>query len=143
MKKVLITSIVCSSIALSGCATIIHGSNDEVGINSYPDRASFSVKNSKGVVVHRGTTPQLVDLERGNGYFKGAKYTVEFDDPNYLTQFHTINSSISGWYWGNLLFGGLIGFIGVDPGTGGMWDLDDDVGVNLVKKPAPKLSMSQ
>ena len=30
---------------------------------------------------------------------------------------------MSGWYWGNLLIGGLIGMLAVDPATGAMWSI--------------------
>jgi hypothetical protein len=34
-----------------------------------------------------------------------------------------IKSKIDGWYFGNLIFGGLIGLVIVDPLTGSMWTL--------------------
>ncbi|QYM78788.1 hypothetical protein K0B96_16015 [Horticoccus luteus] len=37
-----------------------------------------------------------------------------------------IRPEMSGWYWGNILFGGLIGMIVVDPITGSMWNLSPD-----------------
>jgi len=47
---------------------------------------------------------------------------------------------LSGWYWGNILFGGLIGVLIVDPITGKMWKLPtDDITVNL----SQKLSLNQ
>ncbi|XXQ51474.1 hypothetical protein ACA040_000098 [Xenophilus aerolatus] len=39
----------------------------------------------------------------------------------------TITPTVSGWYIGNILFGGLIGMIGVDPATGGMYVFPDSV----------------
>ena len=33
----------------------------------------------------------------------------------------TLTSSLSGWYFGNLLLGGLIGMVAVDPLTGAMF----------------------
>jgi hypothetical protein len=37
----------------------------------------------------------------------------------------TINTKVNGWYIaGNIIFGGLIGWIVVDPLTGAMWTLD-------------------
>lgn len=35
--------------------------------------------------------------------------------------------TVSGWYIGNILFGGLIGMIGVDLATGGMYVFPDSV----------------
>ena len=45
-----------------------------------------------------------------------------------------MGSKVEGWYWGNILFGGLIGMIIVDPATGAMYKLDTEaVDVSLVK----------
>ncbi|MEW6291598.1 MAG: hypothetical protein AB1545_17315, partial [Thermodesulfobacteriota bacterium] len=39
----------------------------------------------------------------------------------------TVESKANGWYiLGNLLFGGLIGYLIVDPATGAMWNLTPD-----------------
>jgi len=44
---------------------------------------------------------------------------------------------LNGWYIGNLLFGGLIGLLIVDPLTGAMWTLDPkDINLILEKKTA-------
>lgn len=45
---------------------------------------------------------------------------------------------MDGWYMGNLLFGGFIGFLIVDPATGAMWKLDDNVYGNLSPDPEYK-----
>ena len=34
-----------------------------------------------------------------------------------------LDSSLSGWYFGNIIFGGLIGMLIVDPVTGAMYNL--------------------
>lgn len=40
---------------------------------------------------------------------------------------------MDGWYFGNILFGGLIGFLIVDPATGAMYTLKPDtLNVHLV-----------
>jgi hypothetical protein len=39
-----------------------------------------------------------------------------------------LTAKINGWYFGNLLFGGIIvGMLIVDPATGAMWTLKDTV----------------
>jgi len=42
-----------------------------------------------------------------------------------------INSSVDGWYFGNILVGGLIGMLIVDPATGAMYNLPERVDVLL------------
>ena len=44
---------------------------------------------------------------------------------------YELTPSLNGWYIGNLLFGGLIGFLIVDPLTGAMYRFDDYVYVSL------------
>ncbi|MDA8868601.1 hypothetical protein N9H91_02170 [Pseudomonadales bacterium] len=44
---------------------------------------------------------------------------------------YTLNSSVDGWYFGNLLLGGLIGMLIVDPITGAMYNLPARVDVSL------------
>ena len=43
--------------------------------------------------------------------------------PGYSPTEVKLDSSVSGWYFGNLLFGGLIGMLIVDPLTGAMFNL--------------------
>ncbi len=43
--------------------------------------------------------------------------------PGYKVTEVELTPKMSGWYWGNLLFGGLIGMLAVDPATGAMWNI--------------------
>jgi hypothetical protein len=43
--------------------------------------------------------------------------------PGYDSAEVNLDSSVSGWYFGNLLFGGVIGMLIVDPLTGAMYNL--------------------
>ena len=51
----------------------------------------------------------------------------------YGKQVATISAELDGWYIGNIVFGGLIGMLIVDPATGAMWRLDDSVNASLVE----------
>jgi hypothetical protein len=44
-----------------------------------------------------------------------------------------VSAGLNGWYLGNLLFGGLVGLLVVDPATGAMFRLPEDATVNLTK----------
>ena len=37
-----------------------------------------------------------------------------------------LNGTVSGWYFGNILFGGLLGIVAIDPATGAMYKLQPD-----------------
>ena len=36
-----------------------------------------------------------------------------------------MKATLDGWYIGNIIFGGLLGILIIDPATGAMWRLDD------------------
>ncbi|MGA2764557.1 MAG: hypothetical protein ABSG17_14455 [Spirochaetia bacterium] len=47
---------------------------------------------------------------------------MEISLAGYKTQTVNITQGVTGWFWGNLCFGGVIGMV-IDLVTGGMWDL--------------------
>ena len=110
---------------LTACASIVSNSTNPVTISSIPDQANFTVTDKKGVKVHTGTTPQTVTLEAGSGYFSSGQYTIDYSKDGYQPQSTQINAGLNGWYWGNLGFGGLLGFLVIDPATGAMWKLPE------------------
>jgi hypothetical protein len=113
--------------ALTSCASIVSHTHYPVRIDSAPDEASFSVVNRKGKEVATGVTPQIVTLKAGNGYFKKGIYTIHFNKPGYKESFHILEAHVNGWYFGNFGFGGVIGFLIVDPATGAMYRLPGEV----------------
>lgn len=106
-----------------GCASIVHSGNRPVAIDSNPEGALVSVTNRKGVAVASDRTPCTVRLDPRGGFFSGERYTVTFTLDGYVTSEAPIHPELSPWYLGNLVFGGLIGLIIVDPLTGSMWNL--------------------
>ncbi|MFC7420484.1 hypothetical protein ACFQNF_11445 [Iodobacter arcticus] len=124
MKRVLAASI--ATLLMSGCSTIIEGKTQHLSFNSVPDSAAITISNRAGEKVHVGTTPASVTLKRGAGYFKPEIYTVRIEKEGFKPKDLTITGSVNGWYVGNILFGGLIGFLIVDPITGAMYSLAPD-----------------
>ena len=121
------------AVILSGCATIISGTTDKATINSAPIGATFIMKDQNGKPVNNGTTPMTVLLERGEFIFDGQTYTIDFSAPGYLSQTYILDSTLNPWYLGNILFGGALGMLIIDPATGAMWDFPSDVNVTLTK----------
>jgi len=113
------------SIGFLGCASIISGSNQDVRISSSPDNASIMIYGKHNIKIWDSSTPILVSLKRGDGYFSSASYRVEITKERYEKQTIQISSGLNGgWYLaGNLLLGGLIGWLVVDPVSGAMWTL--------------------
>lgn len=68
-------------------------------------------------------TPCTVSLDPKRGYFKGQSYRLKLELAGYQTSEIELRSEMSGWYWGNILLGGLIGMLAVDPVTGSMWNI--------------------
>jgi hypothetical protein len=126
MKKHIALIVVASAAVLAGCASIVSKSEYPVAVTSNPTGADFTVKRANGLPIASGVTPATITLAASDGYFKPAKYTVEFRRKG-VVQSVPLTAKIDGWYFGNILFGGLIGLLIVDPATGAMWSLKDTV----------------
>lgn len=42
-----------------------------------------------------------------------------------------LSANLNGWYFGNILFGGPLGILIVDPASGAMWKLPESVNASL------------
>lgn len=102
-------------------------------ILSQPDGADGEiVDTTTGTSIAKFKTPYTATLERGAGYFQKKYYDIKITRDGYLPENMTITPELSGWYFANLLFGGGIGAIIVDPVTGSMWTFyQKDVRVKL------------
>ena len=89
-------------------------------------------------------TPQVVLLPKSAGYFKYAKYNATFEKEGYDKKEVNLESDISAWYIaGNFVFGGLIGWLIVDPASGAMWNFDPgQVSVLLTPKGADPIGFN-
>ena len=113
--------IICVRLAI-GCATIIHGSTQDINIASAPDQAEIWIDGAR-----MGTTPTNVTLKR-NGTF-----LVTVKKEGYKEATVKIDGTTSAWIIGNVIFGGIIGS-GVDLISGGAYDLKPErVDINLTK----------
>lgn len=132
-KNLVLFLVVC--FISSGCASIVGKSVFPVNFQSNPDDATLTIIDERGNKVFSGRTPTVVTLAAGESYFHAKSYTVTFSKEGYDEQQVVVKSTISGWYFGNILFGGLIGILIVDPITGKMWKLPDlPVFGNLAQK---------
>lgn len=113
-------------LVISGCASIVSKSNYPISVNSTPSGANITVKDKNGLEVFKGNTPANFKLKSGSGYFSKAQYTIEFKKDGYEEKVVPVNFTFDGWYVGNIVFGGLIGMLIVDPATGAMWKLETE-----------------
>ena len=108
----------------SSCASIVSKGTYPLTINSSPSNARVNITDKKGYEIFAGNTPAVARLKAGNGFFSKAEYQVKISTPGHDTQIIPVTFSLDGWYFGNILFGGLIGMLIVDPATGAMWKID-------------------
>ena len=132
-------ALVFATVVATGCASIMKGTDQKVSFNSEPSEAKVVITDLReGKEILVGSTPFTASLKRGAGYFKKAKYNVTFEKPGYQTEAIVLEGTPGGWYiGGNLLFGGGMGWLIVDPATGAMWTLEPaDMNVTLKKTTA-------
>ena len=123
MKLFLTTACLAAALTMTGCASIFSGTTQTLTFKSVPDAANITITNKLGEKIHTGSTPATVTLKRGNGYFKPAGYQVTFSKEGFQTKTVQVKATVNGWYIANIIFGGLIGFLIVDPATGAMYTL--------------------
>ncbi len=128
MRKVILVLVL---VTMTGCASIVSKSDYPVTFNSNPTGAMLLIRDMNGNIIFEGTAPTTLTLSAKNRYFSGARYEVEAILPGYDAGNATVISELDGWYLGNIVFGGLIGLLIVDPASGAMWKLNDQVTVNL------------
>jgi hypothetical protein len=126
------------AIILSSCASIVSRSTYHVNVRTEPKGASISITDKKGNEIYKGSSPATVELKAGAGYFSRAEYRVRISAAGYEEKIVPVNFKIDGWYWGNLLIGGLLGMLIIDPLTGAMWKISDPIiNETLVKSTSP------
>ncbi|WP_263143961.1 hypothetical protein [Pseudomonas sp. RIT-PI-AD] len=125
---------------LTGCASIVSESKYPVNIVTYPAGAQVDIHDRNGVAIYTGTTPALVNLDSGDGYFGRAAYTIDLKKEGFVPAQAHLRASMNGWYWGNIFFGGLIGMLIVDPLTGAMYKLPTSSISQLDALPPPPVT---
>ena len=108
MKKI---GLLIACVIVAGCASIIHGGSQDIGVSTSPAGAKVTVDNQS-----TGITPFVAKLSR-----KGD-HIIRLELDGYQPTEVRLTKSVSGWVWGNLVFGGVVG-IAVDATTGAMYSL--------------------
>jgi hypothetical protein len=116
--------ILTAPLLIASCATIVSKTSYPVSIDTKPEGATVSITDKRGKEVYKGQSPSTVVLKSGAGFFAKAEYQVKVSAPGFAEQVIPVNYKLNGWYFGNLLFGGVIGMLIIDPATGAMWKLD-------------------
>lgn len=121
--------LVSAMLLSAGCASIVSRSKYNIPLQANMD-AVVEVRN-RGELVTSVRAPTTLTLSSDAGFFTRSCYTFTFKKEGYPDVVKHRNAYVNGWYLGNLVFGGLIGMVIIDPATGAMWRLDEKpVGVH-------------
>jgi hypothetical protein len=130
MKHVVVLLLAALTLNLGGCASIISGPSQTVQFSSNPSGIYLELVSPKGEVVHSGTTPFSASLRRGRGFFVASDLTIRAQHGGKTVE-QPIQHNLNPWYIGNIVFGGLVGALIVDPLTGGMWAMRSTIHLDL------------
>jgi len=82
----------------SGCASIVKGRYQEVSFQSMPDGATVTVDGRT-----LGKTPITANLLKSSGRI------IIFEKDGYKPLTMSLETRMSGWFWGNIVLGGFLG----------------------------------
>jgi len=125
MKRIFKPVMFIAIIAIfTSCASIVSSSSWPLTVKSNPTGAKLQITNRQGVSVFDGQTPATISLKSGSSFFTSESYMVKLTLDGYAEKTIPVNCTLNGWYFGNIIFGGLIGLLIVDPATGAMYRLE-------------------
>lgn len=113
--KSLIT--LAAAITLTGCSTMMNDRMQPVFIDGAAG-TPYSITNQHGQVVTHGVAPDRVTLDAAAGFFDGETYHV--NDVK-------LDSQVNPWYWVGLVVWPFTSALIVDPISGDMFQLPDEV----------------
>lgn len=128
---------------LSACGLIIHEDSQRIGFSSNPSGAKATVEMNLDNFIKLKRHPINMELKQDDSCMTPCTlilrrdiefYTVTFDKEGYETSSNVVMQKPSGWLWGNIIAGGLIGLT-VDLVTGGGYKIvPDNIHTELIKK---------
>jgi hypothetical protein len=129
MKTILAVTAV---LGLSACASIVEGTTQEIVVNTNPSGADCTLNRQGTAIARVSPTPGAVTIKK-------TKYDMNIvcTKSGYQDTTFMVHSGEAGATYGNLAFGGLIGW-GIDSASGADNKYDSPVNITLV--PAQNLS---
>ena len=103
------------------CSSLV---NTPITLESIPTDATITITDKSGVEVYKGNTPAETNLMASSGWFSKTSYQVKFEKEGFDSKTVPVEFKPDGWYFGNTLFGGVVGLLIVDKATGAMFKLD-------------------
>ena len=124
MKSVI--ALCALALGLSGCASIVEGTSQEVTVNTNPAGANCALNRE-------GTSIARVNPTPGAATIKKTKYdmTIVCDKPGFQQATFIDHSGVQDMTFGNIIFGGFIGW-GIDSASGADNHYQTPVNITLV-----------
>ena len=116
-------------VALSGCATLSHGTTQQITIATDPPGASCTLTRQGLSLAKVDPTPGIALVERGE-----SDLLATCSKPGYETGRRSLPSDVSVMTFGNALFGGVIGSF-IDRSNGARYVYPDAVALVLTPNP--------
>lgn len=129
-RLIIILLLITPMLAL-GCATIVVGDKQSLTFDSEPAGVQITI-NGKS----EGVTPATITIKKSD--YQNA--TVVFKKEGYTDQQATLHTKTTGWFWGNILIGGLFDST-TDSSTEAM--LEYEPAKFFVTMPPAKASLSE
>ncbi len=109
----------------TGCATIVKGSKQNIGIQTDPEGASCELQREGQIIGVVSPTPGTVEVEKDKDNIE-----VTCKKQGYKTTSDSISSAFQQWTLGNVLIGGVIG-VAIDAGSGAAMQYPPAVSLKL------------
>ncbi|MAZ78211.1 MAG: PEGA domain-containing protein [Legionellaceae bacterium] len=111
LKQLSLVGVLAGSAVLAGCASIVNGTTEGFTVDSAPSHAQLTIDG-----LSQGQTPVQINLKRDQDH------TIKLTLAGYKSVTIQLQKSVSGWVFGNIVFGGLIG-LAIDAVDGAMYKL--------------------
>jgi hypothetical protein len=112
----MIALLITPMVLALGCASIMEGKTQSVSFNSEPAGAQILINGLPMAVTPATITIKKSEYDNANVLFKKE---------GYQDQQATLHTKVTGWFWGNIITGGLLGS-GTDAISGAMWEYSPD-----------------
>ena len=114
--KTRVASALAAALFTVNCSTIVHQTTQQVKVDSEPSGAAVTVMCGDVHNDPKLTTPAVVTLHR-----KPNLCSLKLAKEGYPEKEVKFAKTMSPWYLGNVLIGGIVGLI-VDAANGAMWN---------------------
>ena len=123
---------------LSACATIVNGTSQSVTVSTTPPAATCTLDRVGARIGAVAQTPGSVRLDKSKN-----DLSVTCSKSGYQTATVVRGPSFSGWTFGNLVVGGVVGAV-IDASSGANYEYPGDIRLDLVANasaPLPPIAL--